>query len=440
MTGRDRWVVVGLAHVRSRWFAEVAGWATAAVLPIDFVKCLSVEEIRARLDSGRAFSALLIDGSLSGLDRDLVDQATSAGCAVVVVDSGTCAAPRRWSDLGASATLPTDFDASALLEVLAANAPRIDQVDRSVIESEPSGLSLLWRGRLVTVLGAGGSGTSTVAMALATGFGTDARYRGLVLLADLALDADQALLHHLGDVVPGLQELVDGHRLANPGPDEIRSLTLQPPQSPYSVLMGLRRHRDWVALRPRAVDAALDGLRRTFTVTVADTDSDLEGDDRSGTAAVEPRNLLARSAVRDADLVLVTSLPTVTGLQRLVRIVHEVRGHGIPPGRIVPVVNRAPKGPPARSELTAAIAELTAQRGQTPISPTIFIPDRRGLHRDQRDAVAVTPGLVRAVTEPVQAILDRLATSPHIAPASSDPVRIVPGSLGTWADEEGVAG
>ena len=103
----ERYVVLGAAQVRSPWFREVARWGNSAMLPIEFVKSMSVEEVRARLRSGRGFSALLIDDSLAGLDRDLVELARDAGCAVIVVDSGRSA--RQWGELGVSAVLPLDI-------------------------------------------------------------------------------------------------------------------------------------------------------------------------------------------------------------------------------------------------------------------------------------------------------------------------------------------
>src|SRR5918996_1274485 len=78
----DRYVLLGLASVRARWFGEVARWSTSATIPVDFVKVVSAEEARTRLRSGRAFSALLVDAGLHGLDRDLVELAAEHGCAV----------------------------------------------------------------------------------------------------------------------------------------------------------------------------------------------------------------------------------------------------------------------------------------------------------------------------------------------------------------------
>ncbi len=139
-----------------------------------------------------------------------------------------------------------------------------------------------WRGRLIAVTGRGGTGSSTVAMALAQGLADDARYAGMVVLADCSLDADLALLHDARDIVPGIQELVEVHRAGRPSPDEIRQLTFAVANRNYHLVLGLRRHRDWAALRPRALEAAIDGLRRTFRMVVADADPDLEGEDQCG--------------------------------------------------------------------------------------------------------------------------------------------------------------
>ncbi|HEX2851401.1 MAG TPA: hypothetical protein VHN98_12645, partial [Acidimicrobiales bacterium] len=64
----SRFVVLGLALARSPWFRSVAQWANSAAIPVEFVKCMSPVELRAHLASGRAFSAVLVDGALPALD------------------------------------------------------------------------------------------------------------------------------------------------------------------------------------------------------------------------------------------------------------------------------------------------------------------------------------------------------------------------------------
>ena len=119
-----------------------------------------------------------------------------------------------------------------------------------------------WEGRLVTVAGHGGSGTSTVAAALTQGLAANPAHGGRVVLLDGALDADQAILHDTGDVIPGLQELVDAHRSGSLDRDQTTALTWHCAEHGYDLVLGLRRHRDWTVLQPRAVEAAVGSLRR----------------------------------------------------------------------------------------------------------------------------------------------------------------------------------
>src|SRR5262245_8427644 len=184
---------------------------------------MSVEEVRVRLGSGRGYSALLVDDSLPGADRDLVELAREAGCAVIVIDSGR--APRQWAELGASALLSPAFERDELLQVLHQVATPIARSVGTPAPGAPDGVAPGFRGRLVAVTGSTGAGTSTIAAALAQGLASDPRHRDLVCLADLALDADQAMLHGSDDVVPGLVELVEGHRTGVPSLDEVRAMT-----------------------------------------------------------------------------------------------------------------------------------------------------------------------------------------------------------------------
>ena len=435
MARSGRYVALGLAHARSSWFRDVARWSNAAAVPVEFLKCLTVEEVRARLRTGRPLSALLVDARVPGLDRDLIDDAVSCGCAVIVVDDGI--ASRDWVALGASAVLPADFDRDDLLGVLAAHAVRVG-LDEAIATPREGSTAREWRGTLVAVTGTPGAGVSTAAMALAQGYGDDVRSAGLVVLADFALDADQALLHDAGDIVPGVQELVDAHRAGQPAADDVRSLTLAVTDRGYDLLLGLRRHRDWTAIRPRAFAAALDSLRQAYTVVVADVTADFEGERECGSMDVEERNLMARTVVRAADVVVVVSVPGLRGIGRLVRTLHALAGAGVDGHRVLPVVNRAPRNPRARSEITAAIAQLAAgtMAGREPAASPVFLPDRRRLE-ELAHRGAVLPGkLVQPLTRAVDVMVERASASG--AAADGEPVPVEPGSLGSWYDEEPV--
>jgi len=426
-----RFVVLGLAHARSPWFRSVAQWSNSASIPVEFVKCMSVVELRAHLRSGRAFSALLIDGGLPAFDRDLVDEARAAGCAVVVVDDVRI--NRDWTSLGATTAINPVFERKDLLDVLGQYATEIARGDAVPGESPvvaPTG----WRAEVAVVCGPGGTGASTLAIALAQGLADDLRYGGMVLLADLARNAEQAMLHDARDVVPGVQELVDAHRTGRPSIDELVNFTFDVETRRYQLLLGLRRARNWPAIRPRALAASFDALTRGWRAVVCDTDADLEGESDGGSTDVEERNLLARTAASRADVVFVVGAPGLKGTHSLVRVTGDLLDHGVGAERIVPVVNRAPKSARARAEITAAIASLLRNRASAASMPSaIFLPDRR-VDEALRDGVRVPAPLPTLVAGAFRATIDRAGAVSRVDPFEPQPV--APGSLGHWSPED----
>ena len=439
----ERYVVLGVAQARSPWFREVGRWSSSSMLPLEFVKAMSVEEVRVRLRSGRPYSALLTDDSLSGVDRDLVELAREAGCAVVVVDGGRVA--RGWTELGASAVLPASFGRDELLQVLAQVATPVARTTGTEIGTPRVTDVTGYRGQLVAVTGAGGTGVSTMAAAIAQGLAADPRNVDLVCLADLALDGEQAMLHGAADVVPGLLELAEAHRAGTPSIEEVRRLTWRVQERGYHLLLGLRRHREWTGVRPRAFASSLDGLRRSFRVVVADVDADVEGEHATGSIDVEERNAIARTTLLAADVVIVVGLPGMKGLHSLLRTVRDVVALGVPGGRVLPVVNRAPRGPRARGEITTAFGELLAGAGgQSDVPSPVHVADRRHLDDVLRDRARLPEGWLAPITAAVHALLER-AEAPDLVgtgrapdgPADDatalEPVR--PGSLGRWTDD-----
>lgn len=342
MAGGDRYVLLGLAQARSSWFHAVAQWANAGTLPAEFVKCVSAEELRARLASGRPFSAVVMDAGLAGFDRDIVDLARGVGCAVVAVGRAG-GGSRDVMSLGAAAVLPDFFDPKALLDVLSSHASLIRRGEALPGEPEEQPTDR-WRGQVAMVCGAGGAGASTVAIALSQALAADPRNGRSVLLADLALHAEQAMLHDARDVVPGIQELVEAHRGGRPSPQEVRALAFDVEERGYQLLLGLRQSRAWSTVRPRAFEAAFDSLRSSYRVVVCDADADLESEEVGGSMEVEERNVMSRTAALRADVVFAVGAPGMKGLYSLIRVLSELTTAGVAPDRIVLVINRAAKG------------------------------------------------------------------------------------------------
>jgi hypothetical protein len=424
-----RHVVLGLAQARSAWFRSVAAWTHSASLPIEFVKCMSAVEVRAHLSSGRPFSALLVDAGLTTLDRDLIERATEAGCAVIVVDD--VRVERDWRSLGAATVVNPLFSREDLLEVLATHGREVGRADDlpggHLSLPEPPTVS---GGRVVMVCGSGGAGASSVSIALAQGLAqppTGPR----ILLADLALHADQAMLHDAGDVVPGVQELVDAHRTGLPAVDELHTFTFRVDARGYQLLLGLRRARHWSAIRPRAFASALSSLTRGWDVVVCDTDADLEGEAEGGSMDVEERHAMGRTVADRADVVFAVGRPGLHGLHALVRVLDGLLGHGVDGSRIVPVINAAPKAARARAEIAAAVPALLGRRaGIEALSSPVFLPERR-VDDALRDGVR----LPDALTAPLRGAFTATTERAGRRDRGVEPQLITPGSLGHWSPE-----
>ncbi len=417
----DRYVVAGLARARTEWFRRVGRWATEASIPVEFVRCVSVSELRARLGGGRPFSAVLLGSDTPGIDRDLLALAREVNAAPIVVADDT---PRDWLQLGAAAVLGVEMDRQGLLDALTAVASPVHDIDlRDLEQGDDEAPTRL--GRLVAVTGPGGTGASTAAMALAQGLA--AGPHGSVLLADLRRAAELAMLHDARVVVPGLQEVVDAHRGIDPPASAIVEGTFAVPARGYRLLLGLRRPRQWTTLRPRALEAALVGLRRAFDVTVVDVDPDVEGEEETGSVDVEERHLASRLTLGRADAVVVVGDPSTKGLYSLARLLGDLLAFGVPPQRVVTVLNRAPRSARHRAELTRALAGLLeGQLGGRELASPIHLPERR-VEQAVRDGVALPSPLPGDLAAVVAAHLAR----PRAAEATAAvPVPVAPGSLG----------
>jgi hypothetical protein len=451
---RERYVLLGLARARADWFRTVGQWANAGVLPVEFLRCVSAEELRTRLRSGRPFSAVLVAADVPGLDRDLVAEARSVGTAVIVVDDEP--ARRDWRELGAAAVLGPSFSRDDLLDALGATSELVGGA--TLVEDEPVATASGPGGHLVAVTGPGGTGASTVAIALAQGIAAGTWLVGppgasgsgaavgrarsaqppSVLLADLCLTADQAMLHDARTLVPGVQELVEAHRTAVPRLAELHEQTFEVPERGYRLLLGLRRRRHWATLRPRAVGATLDSLQRLADVVVADVESEVDGEAETGSLEVEDRNLLARATMARADVVAVVGEPSMKGIVALVRTIADLLGFGVPIERLLPVLARSPRSPRQRGELGRSVAELltaTAGAASARMCPVLHLP-ARDLDPYLRDGSPLPAPLPRSTARAVAAVLERAGAAS--AAAAAEPERIQPGQLSGFTPQEGL--
>lgn len=424
----DRFVVLGLASARSTWFRQVTGWAMSGALSLEFIKCLSVDELRARLRSGQPSSAVLLDGGLPSVDRDLLALADDKGNATIIV-----AAPqheRDWAALGARLVLQPDFVREDLAQGLHQHArpirrngagPNIDKTPRALPEA-----------RMVAVIGRPGSGVSTCSIALAQALADDPLQGGRVVLVDLARPGDQAMLHDAHDIVPCIQELAEIHRTTTPSSEQVRAHTFEVPGRGYDLLLGLRRTRDWVSLRARSLEAALDGLRRAYHIVVADLDDDLEGHGDGGSSDVEERNLPSRLSVVKADVVMVVADSSLVGLHNLVRLVDELVDLGVSPTRLQPVITRSSRSGRARSELNKTLLALSGTDHRLELPTPLHLTEKRRLDDVHRSGQRLPAALCGPLGH---SAISLFSDDRPTIERQARPEPVVPGSLGHWTDE-----
>ncbi len=431
----EHFTVLGVARPRTAWLAEIGRWANSSMLPIEFIRCVSVDEVRSRLLSTRRHSAVLLGEDCVGVDRDIIETARDAGCVPIVVTESP--ARRDWGLLGASCTLIQPVAPEQLLAALRDHAIGVDR--RTPAPSAEIAVETCAAGRLITVLGPGGTGTSTTAMAIASHFAADTFTKRestdkSVALIDASLNGDQALLHDLGDVVPGLQELVDLHRTANPSVGDVRNHFWFTPRHGYDVLPGLRRHRDWSTLRRRSTLAALGSILNAYDIVVADADSDLEGEEQTGSIDVEDRNFLARELATNADLIVLSARGGISGLSRSLQTFRDLVELGVQTERVLLVVIGAPRSTRQRSELTRTTLRLFNEAVPShSLATPVMVPIRRDLEPFFHDGTAPPRSALGSISA---AVTERLDIVKHFEPRPNfqqTPVAIVPGHLGRTA-------
>ena len=240
--------------------------------------------------------------------------------------------------------------------------------------------------------------------------------------------------------MPGLLEFIDSHRLGVPNIDETRASIHTYPERGYDLLLGLRNERDWLSISARALSAGWSTLTGLYNTVVCDVTGEFDGAEETGSDDIEDRNRLARMAVRQADLVLIVGVPGAWGVHHVVRTILSLSNIGVPCAKMLPTINHAPRQPRARAGVATAIAELAKARvaDADDLPSAIFVPNRRGIEATLRDGDPLPKAMYEPIASAVDALL-AIAPEPVIElehESTPEPVAVVPGSLGTWQEDE----
>lgn len=431
MTGR--YVLVALARPRAPWLDRVVQLANSGAMAAEVHQSVGLVDLLAQVGPSRRVSAVLLDGGAHGVDRDLVHGLRASSIAVLVIADPQ--ASHDWASLGADAVVARDFAPHEMLDALIRFAHPVPQADFSDYEAAgvPTPGSSPWDGALVAVIGPGGTGVSTVAIAAAHGLGRAGRGPDhSTALIDLRRCAEQAMLHDIDPTSPGLLELVDLCRLGSPDDDAVRAQFSGVTNGGYDLLPGLRRSRLWMQLRPASSQQALNAVVRTYAHVVADLDSEVEGESDNGSIDVEERHQLTRLALQQAAVVLVVAHSSMKGMHSVARLIRDVVEFGVHPNAVQPVFNHAANGSRARAGYAAALAELTTGLGLA-ASP-VFLPTR-----DIDDRLRALVPFPNAIVAPIHGAIeahfrlaDRPGDSANASRLPNDAQRVDRGFLGRW--------
>jgi hypothetical protein len=384
--------VATLGRPGPAWPRAVARWGSSATLPLDTTTCVSADELRG-LVTHTTIDLAIVEAGLPGVDRVLVDEVRRAGAALAVVDGPALASAT--ARLEPDAVLLADFDPDALAAVLRAHARTRSVPSVPTVTGPEPGAASDPRD-LVAVTGPAGGGASTVAQALAT---HQARL-GPVLLADLALDADQHLRHGVRPGHDGVFELADVLRHT-----PVRAVTAPTVAvaGGYTLLCGLRRRQEWTAVSGSIAEQVVEVLRRSGHRVVADVAPDLDGRAESGSLDLEERNALARAAVAQATTVVVVGRWSTTGVAALIRTLVDLERHGAARDGLLPVLNGAPRSPARRALAARAVLDLLSDVDRGPWLTPRCVGHDRAVERRLREAKPLPRRLVTQVGRLVEA-------------------------------------
>ena len=272
---------------------------------------------------------------------------------------------RDWSALGATAVLGPSLTRGDLLEALSEHATPINRVEQVSLPDDEVPATAGFRGRLIAVTGRGGTGRSTLAMALAQGLGADLRYSGTVCLADLVPPRRPGRAARRSRRRARRAGARRGPPQRHPAPraTSARS-TFDVPSAATACCSACAATATGRPCGPAPCEAALDGLRRAFRLVVADVDADFEGeaetrlDRRRGAQRAGPHRRRAADARRRRRAAGAEgpARPGPHGRRR-------ARSSASTPAASSPSSTRRRAAPRARAELTRAFADAARRRG-----------------------------------------------------------------------------
>ncbi|NNN12703.1 MAG: hypothetical protein HKL81_03005 [Acidimicrobiaceae bacterium] len=235
-------------------------------------------------------------------------------------------------------------------------------------------------GHIISVVGSGGVGTSTIAMALAQGL---SQIGGSSLLVDARLRGEQAFLNDARSNAMGISELIRATRISRLEKRDLDPYLEWVSTRCYSLLKSGRTKRDWLGWDQDSISSTLETLTSNFGHLVVDVGCDFEGSSDTGSNDIESRNLLGRLSLARSSLVVLVGTDDTKGIFSLASINREISRSELTTSPSLFVMNRCESSRLKRAMDQQELARLlsasanpkvpSAERDQAEV---IYIPSR----------------------------------------------------------------
>ena len=446
---QEKPLLTALVKGSHQWVRDLNRWANGSVIDQDFAVVLSVDELVSVARATRRRLIVMVDSEYHSVIPRLSQASEELDVQTVVVRS----TPRTPIDVPSGVTtidypftpdelgvLTSTLQAQNILDPYSgAEQPRLRQLDAPNASPKVSPTTTVGS-RLIGVLGVGGSGASTIAMALAQTLAENHK----VVLVDLCAQADLSMYHDLDRALGGLADLMAAARKATPKTSQIRRYCIPTMGRGYFLLPGIRRQEETSIWREKHLDDLFGALLSEFDFVVCDLDGSYRSANTRAAIGEPSTTLGTEVALSRADAIVLTVGGDLRGIHGGLRIYQRLLGDSTANTPMALCVNRIPRKPMARSahgdfnlaKLTSDIAasaergvasEIPLASGSQPKPEILMIREERGLDRIHE---AVRP-LPRGLGTPLARWCEGLVSKKSEMIQRSDPFgsRIMPGEL-----------
>ncbi len=262
---------------------------------------------------------------------------------------------------------------------------------------------------VVSVLGPGGTGSSTVAMSIAQVLGQGSEPS---ILLDGRTKGELAFLNEAGKHRLTVNELISASRVHSLSVEEVGSYLEFVPSRKYRLLKASSNPHAWLGWDPESIDTTLDSLSRSTRHLVADLNGSIFNLEETGCSDTASMESLTKACLDRSDLVVIVAGPDTKGLYSLTEMIQELHRAGFGDIASLVVINRTE---PSRLKRHLAERQLesfletaikSASSSKAPLKYSLVSIPNRSLERTHCEVEAIPEW----ICGPIRTSLAGLAT------------------------------